>query len=343
MASKSSPKQNHDKKKHTGKNIEEQVYEYAHEKILNWILKNLKMIGIVVGIIVLTAIIVLSWRAYQTGLTEKALALEGKAFALHQEVQTELADANQQADSETPSDAENAYQEVIPLYEEILDQYPGTQSAARAYFLLGSIAYQQARYDEAQAYFSTYLKKYSEGSLAIQAEESLGYIQEQQQNYQKALDIFNTLEAKVSESRKPAILLAMARNYEALEQPQDAISTYQRVIDSNTSFSLKNTARERLDILQAAQRTPAEITAAPQEQPAADASEEQPTTEQPTPEEPVEESPAQEAQPTASPQPAAEETPAAEESSGETGQQTETTEQPAEQETPQEETSEETH
>ena len=131
MASKSSPKQNHNKKTLKGKNIEEQVYVYAHEKILNWILENLKMTGIVAGVILLIVIIGVSWRAYQTGMMEKALTLEGKAFSLHQEIQAELASANQQTDSETPTETENAYQNVIAVYQEIIDQYPGTQSAAR--------------------------------------------------------------------------------------------------------------------------------------------------------------------------------------------------------------------
>lgn len=330
MASKSSPKHSDNKKK---KNIEEQVYVYAHEKILNWILENLKMIGIVAGVILLIVIIGLSWRAYRTGMTEKALTLEGRAFTLHQEVQAELASTDQQGDSETPPDPEKAYQEVIDLYQEILDQYPGTRSAARAYYLLGSIAFQQGQYAEAQEYFTTYLDKYSEGALTVQAEESLGYIQEQQQNYQQALDTFKTLEAKAPESKKPSILLAIGRNYEALEQPEDAMDIYQQVIDSNTSFSLKNTAKERLDILRAAQKTPAVI--APQEEAAATPSEATPAAE---PAEPAQDSEkAAEETPPAAPEQAAGEPSVSEENADDTGQQTETTEEPADQQTQEEE------
>ena len=166
----------------------------------------------------------------------------------------------------------------------------------------------------------------------MQAEESLGYIHEQQQDYQKALETFKSLEAKVSESKKPAILLAIGRNYESLEQPEEAISIYQQVIDSNTSFSLKNTAKERLDILQAA------LTTAPQEDTAATTSEEPPAQEQPASEEASQE----EAQPTA-PEQESEEQPASEEGSGEADQQTESAEQPAEQPDQAEESTEETN
>jgi TolA-binding protein len=341
MASKFSPKHNENTRKHKGKNIEEQVYVYAHEKLLNWILDNLKIIGIVAGVILLIVIIGVSWRTYQKGMTAKALTLESKAFTLHQEAQAELASAGQQTDAETAPDPEKAYQEVTDLYQEILDQYPGTQSAARATYLLGSIAYQQGKYAEAQEYFSTYLQKYSEGALAVEAEESLGYIQEQQQNYQQAIDIFKALEAKVSESKKPAILLAIGRNYEALEQPDDAMTIYQQVVDSNTSFSLKNTAKERLDMLQAAQSAPAAITA-PQEESAAAAPEETPIPEQSPAAEPAAEAPTQEAQP-AEPEQATVEPPASEESTAQPEQQAETAEQPAEQDTQAEESTQETN
>lgn len=299
MASKSSSKQDQNKKHYTGKNLEEKVYLYAHEKLFNWIVANLKTIGIIIGVVVLIVIIAASWRAYQKGLTEKALALEGKAFKLHQEVQTEL------ASKETPPEAQNPYQEVIALYQGIIDQYPDTPSAGRSQYLLGSIAYQCGNYDEAKTFFSAYLKTSSQGPLAIQAEESIGYIFEQQQDYQKAIDAFKRLETRVSDTKKPAILLAIARNYEALGQTAEAMTTYQSVVDSNTSFSLKNTAKERLDILQTAQRqpqvaapsSPQEPTATPSEQPVSEVS--------PTPQ--AQEPQAQETQPATSAQPASEE------------------------------------
>lgn len=350
MASKSSSKQDQNKKHYTGKNLEEKVYLYAHEKLFNWIVANVKTIGIIVGVVVLIVIIGLSWRTYQKGVTEKALTLEGKAFQRHQEVQAELASKNQEIASETPSDAQNPYQEVIALYQEIIDQYSGTPSAGRAQYLLGSIAYQRGNYDEAKTFFSGYLKTFSEGPLAVQAEESIGYVLEQQQDYQQALDTFKRLESKVPDTRKPAILLAIARNYEALGQTEQAITTYQSVVDSNTSFSLKNTAKERLDILQTMQREPRVITplslpepvATPSEQitPEAVSSESQSPESAATPsEQPATEATSPEPQPVTSDQPVSEE-PSAEVQQQEE-QPTETVETPAEpqaQETPSAET-----
>ncbi len=349
MTSKSSSKQDQNKKHYTGKNIEEKVYLYAHEKLFHWIGANVKTIGIVVGAILLIVIIGFSWRAYQKGITEKALALEGKAFQRHQEVQADLASKEQATASETPSDALDPYQEVIALYQDIIDQYPGTASAGRAQYLLGSIAYQRGNYDEAKTFFSDYLKTFSKGPLAMQAEESLAYVLEQQQDYQQALDTFKRLETRVSEARKPAILLAVARNYEALGQTESAIAAYQSIVDSNTSFSLKNTAKERLDLLQMAQREPriiatalpqepAETSPVPAESPVPDASP-VPQAQEPaatSSEQPMPESTSSESQPVTSAQPVSEEPSAEiqpqEELSGETAEtptETQTQETPS--------------
>ncbi len=241
------------------------------------------------------------------------------------------------------------YQEVIALYQDIIDQYPGTASAGRAQYLLGSIAYQRGNYDEAKTFFSDYLKTFSKGPLAMQAEESLAYVLEQQQDYQQALDMFKRLETRVSEARNPAILLAVARNYEALGQTESAIAAYQSIVDSNTSFSLKNTAKERLDLLQMAQREPriiatalpqepAETSPVPAESPVPDASP-VPQAQEPaatSSEQPMPESTSSESQPVTSAQPVSEEPSAEiqpqEELSGETAEtptETQTQETPS--------------
>jgi tetratricopeptide (TPR) repeat protein len=253
MAIKSSSKQTQNNDKHQHEDFKGQFLRYTHtEKVFQWISQNLKSLGIAVGAIILIIVIGMSWSAYKEGMAEKAVMLEGKAFKLHQEAASKTADAS----TEDSSEAANPYQEVIALYQEIRDQYPGTESAERALYILGSIEYELGNYDKAQEYFSTYIDKHSKGLLLSEAEESLGYIFEQQKAYQKAIDTFKSVETKVPTAKKSAILLAIARNYESLEKFDDAIATYQSIVDSNTSFSLKNTAKERLDILQAGLNTP---------------------------------------------------------------------------------------
>lgn len=240
--------------------LTEKVVSHAGIRILHWLRDNIKLIGMIAGVIVLLGIIAVGWALYKKNINEKALVLEGKAFKLHQTVETETQSAQPEetANNDT-TEGKNPYQEVIALYQQIMDQYPGTDSAERALFMLGNIEYDLRNYEQAQKYFSSYVSKYPEGKLRDQAEESMGYILEQQAKYQQALDTLKGLESKLPPSRKTAVLLAIARNYEALEKIDDAIAVYQGIVDSNTSFSWKNRAKERLDILQGASKENASV------------------------------------------------------------------------------------
>ncbi|MBD3305110.1 tetratricopeptide repeat protein [candidate division KSB3 bacterium] len=256
MAAKSSSRKSKQKEHH----LTEQLTEHFHIRATNWIATHLKHIGITIGVILVILLIAFLWISYQQRQQEKALALEGEAFQLHQKVrEAQTTAANTETtDDDAPQPADNLYQEVLEAYQILIDLYPDTESARRALYICGSIEYQQENYEQAQEYFSTYLEQYPEGNLVTQAEESLAYILEQQGKYQQAIERFKQLQDRVDASRQSEILLAIARNYEALEQLDDAIATYQQIVDSNTSFAWKNQARERLELLQPGQQLAAQ-------------------------------------------------------------------------------------
>jgi tetratricopeptide (TPR) repeat protein len=234
---------------------------YIHQ-VMDWGIQHLKTIGIVAGVVVLLLVMVFSWLTYKKSLDEHASTLEGEAFKLHQEAQQAISSQSPSEDSteEDSEEPQNLYQEASALYQKILDEYSGTKSAERALYMLGSIEFELGNYDQAQEYFSTYRSKYPKGILVSSAEESLAYVFEQKQDYQQALDIFKGLASTVDSSKKIEILLAIARNYESLDQFDDAIASYQTIVDSDTSFSLKNQAKERLDFLQAQQKIASAIS-----------------------------------------------------------------------------------
>ncbi|MCP4404820.1 MAG: tetratricopeptide repeat protein, partial [bacterium] len=147
-------------------------------------------------------------------------------------------------------------QETIASYQKILDEFSGTRSAERAIFFLGGLEYERENYTQAREYFSQYLKKYAQGKFALNAKESLAYIVEQDGDYQKAIEGFKALEKSVNESRKAEVQLAIARNYRSLDRKEEAMKIYQEIVDSSTTVSVKNQAREALDILESGQEFP---------------------------------------------------------------------------------------
>lgn len=259
MAHKSPSKKERRKNQNLG--VKEQQIRHAGMKILDWILGNLKIIAVIAGMIVIAIAISVGWIFYQKKINNKALALEAKTFKLHATAQSEAVSNSSDSAADDAAQAGNPYQEALELYQEIIEQYPGTESANRALYLTGSIEYELGNYEQAGEYFSTYIEKYPKGSLLIQAQENIGYIFEQQGKYQQALEQFRNLEAKIPQAKKAQILLAIGRNYETLENVDEAISTYQQIVDSSTSFSWKNKAKERLDILKAGKETPPAETA----------------------------------------------------------------------------------
>ena len=306
MANKSSSKQD----KHSnaqGKDFKDQILKQPFIlKTTDWVAQNLKIVGIIAGLVILALIIGNAWMTYTQGQEQKAAALEGKAIQLHQDA------AKSAASEENSSEETNKlYQETIASYQKILDDFSGSASAERALFLLGSLEYDRENYSQAREYFSQYLKKYAQGALALRAKEGLSYIFEQEGDYQKALESLKELEKSVSDAKKADIQMAIARNYRSLGQKDEAMKIYQAIVDSSTSVAVKNQASESLEILQSSQEFPPpskteesspEALAVEEAQPEAEAS-------------PIEEAqPEAEASPVEAAQPEAETSPVQEES-----------------------------
>lgn len=265
MADKFSPK--HDKQK-AGQKIEEIIQVTLLENASTWLLTNLKTVGIALGAIIAALIIAYGVTSYQKSAADKALTLEGNAVKLHQEVKDKSAQQDAQADSSAAEQPqEDPYKDVIAAYLDVIKKYPSSVSAKRSIYMLGSIAYDTGKYEDAQKYFAEYVAKNPSGYLAVSAEESLAYLLEQQQKFQEAIDALKKVEAKASASRKTEIQLAIARNYKALKQMDNAKAAYQQIVDSNTSAELKDQAKKQIEIIDAQQKValgPVAPTEAPQ-------------------------------------------------------------------------------
>jgi tetratricopeptide (TPR) repeat protein len=231
------------KEKQKEKDLQARIQNRIGVVIKDFIGANPKLIGIVALVIVVIVALGVGWSMYKKSLNEKALVLENEAMELYNTISSK-------AKPDKPDTPTKSYQDVLNIYQQIIEKYAGTESAERALYLSGSLEYNLEHYEQAQKYFTLYVEKYPKGKLRFQAEEGIGYIFEQLKEYQKAIEQFKSTEAKAPSSDKSQILLAIGRNYESLGQFDKAIETYQQVVDSNTSVSWKDKARERLEILQ---------------------------------------------------------------------------------------------
>ena len=302
MAGKFSPKNGKENEK-KGVPQEDVAEKLLHQprvqQAMDWVMLNLRAIAIAAGALFALIVIIMSMVAYQRGVNQKAIALEGKAFTLHQEAQEKARSSQQSAEKTDGAQPEDAYKDALTAYQNVIVSYGDTESGKRAVYMLGSIQLETGKYDEAKQSFENYLAKSPNGILAVNAEEGLAYILEQQQRFQEALDAFKKLEGKASAGRQTEIQLAIARNYEALKDIENAKAIYQKIVDSNTAASLKNKAKDRLEILDAQQKVAlGAVTPAPQETPAAEATQAATLVEAAPTAAPTQETPAAEATPT---------------------------------------------
>lgn len=242
--------------KKIGKDLTENVRSQFDTILHDVILAHLKLI---VAAVVVSALLIggiIGWNVYQNSQNTKALALEAEVLKLFTEVSQKTSEA--QTDP-----AAKSLKDVLALYQQIITQYPGTKSAEHALYLSGSVEYTQGNYDAAQQHFTAYQTKYPKGTFFAQSVVAVASIAEQQGNFQQALDILIGIETKAPAFLKPQVLLDIARNYESLNKKDVAITTYQKILDMNTSKSWKDKATERLEFLQPPQ------VASPETQPAA--------------------------------------------------------------------------
>ena len=274
MADKFSPKNGKENEK-KGVPQEDVAEKLLHQprvqQAMDWVMLNLRAIAIAAGALFALIVIIMSMVAYQRGVNQKAIALEGKAFTLHQEAQDKARSGQQSAEKTDGAQPEDAYKDALTAYQDVIAAHGDTESGKRAVYMLGSIQLETGKYDKAKQSFEDYLAKSPNGIFAVNAEEGLAYILEQQQKFQEALDAFKKLEGKASAGRQTEIQLAIARNYEALKDIENAKAIYQKIVDSNTAASLKNKAKDRLEILEAQQKVAlGAVTPAPQETPTAE-------------------------------------------------------------------------
>ena len=257
MTDKFSPKNGKDNEKKIVRKedaAEKLLHQPRVQQAMDWIMLNLQKIGIAVGATFLLFLIIMSMVAYKSAVNQKALALEGKAFTLHQEAQEKARSARQNTEKKENAQPEDPYKEVIAAYQDVISSYGDTESGKRALYMLGSIQLETGKYDDAKKMFDRYLAESPNGILAMNAEEGLAYILEQQQKFQEALAAFKALENKVSAGRQTEIQLAIARNDEALKDIESAKMIYKNIMNSNTAVALKNKAKDRLEILDAQEK-----------------------------------------------------------------------------------------
>jgi TolA-binding protein len=167
----------------------------------------------------------------------------GRAAEL--EASAALANAAQSLNTGLAAQATQQYQAVI-------DEYPGTSSAGSAVYYLGTILFQEGKYDDALQRFESYLTEYSQTpNLHRAALEGKAAVLEQRRSFTDAAATYVTLadDAKDAPSAFARYLLAAVRCYRAAADWQNVRQAADRIIKAYPDIPQASEAR--MDIAEA--------------------------------------------------------------------------------------------
>jgi tetratricopeptide (TPR) repeat protein len=147
---------------------------------------------------------------------------------------------------------------------DVVASYPGTRSAGAATCYLGTIAYQEGRFDEALSYFEEYLTRHGGSETLRQvALEGKASVLEQHREFAAAADVYRELARQSSEvpAASSRFLLNAARCYRYASDWEQTRLAAQQVIDADPTSPLA--AEARVALAEAEARAASQSPAAP--------------------------------------------------------------------------------
>ena len=180
-------------------------------KAMQYATTHLTYIGL--GVLLLAAIIValVLWRQHHAASEDMAFTLLGRGITLYQQ--------------------EEKRKEALPVFTELINDYPRTTAGKVALLYRGRSSMLQGDYDQAIADFTLFLKRSSQPFLRVIALNALGNSYSATGEYQQAIDNFQKVIDSGDEWLKPYALLQMGMCWEKLGDKTKAAQAYQESLD----------------------------------------------------------------------------------------------------------------
>lgn len=142
-----------------------------------------------------------------------------------------------------PDEASKALQEVVK-------EFPRTHSAEEALLALGNVQYGAGKMDEALASFSQYLTAFPRGAFTLMAGLGKAYAQEAKGDLQGAVQtLSHVLERGKDDPLAGEAYMTLARVYEEMTKPDDAMRVYGQVVEKYTQTRWAQYALQRMSAL----------------------------------------------------------------------------------------------
>ena len=151
-------------------------------------------------------------------------------------------------DDETKSSLEESCRDQA---REILDRYPRTYAAQRAFLVLGGMEFELENWTEAEKSFTSLYDRFPDSYLGAVALWNLSVVYERSDSPEAALESLQTLESEYRDTYPdmPHVLFNMGRMEETLGNVESARERYNDLVDNFPRSNWTKLARDRIIFL----------------------------------------------------------------------------------------------
>ncbi len=143
----------------------------------------------------------------------------------------------------TPVNSDEAMKRLATLAKD----YPGTDSAEEALIRLANLQYEAGKMDEARTTYGDYLKSYPGGRFLLMAAIGKAYVDESKGDYQAGAEtLSHALDRAKNSPLAGEAYTDLARLYEEMKKPQDALRVYNQIIELYGQTYWAQQAQQRL-------------------------------------------------------------------------------------------------
>lgn len=141
-------------------------------------------------------------------------------------------------------------EEAVKRFREVTEQHPGTRSAEEALIAVGNLYYESGKVDEALSSYNLYLTRHPRGRFRMMAGLGKAYALEAKGDLQGAEQILSgVIEGDRDNPLAGEAYMSLARVYEGLKRPEDAMRVYGQVVDRFSQTTWAQQALQRMNVL----------------------------------------------------------------------------------------------
>ncbi len=216
------------------KQKEIQKPDWFQEKIgavVGYIRENRKRVYIGSGAALGIILIAVGWYFYRLDYEKNAEKLYTAAFMYYHFA---------------PPGQENALQ-VIRMYREVVDKYPGSRGASQSLFSLGNVYYRLGDYDRAiQSYRDFLSEAGGKDGLKVLAYSGMGYCYEAKGEPAKALESYENASKNASGAFAGMTYANMARICLGMKDNAKALEYYRKALETKNDPLMEATIKRKL-------------------------------------------------------------------------------------------------